>query len=125
MWPDRRLLDLFKIDLPIVQAPMAEIMDAELVIAASKAGALGSLPCAALSVDKVREQMEFIGERTTGPINLNFFCHSPIEDEPSRQSSWLERLAPITLRWGSTRARPPRRRAARPSTPRCSIWSRS
>ena len=43
MWPDRRILDLFKIELPIVQAPMAGVMDAELVIAAAQAGALGSL----------------------------------------------------------------------------------
>ena len=35
MWPDRRLLDLFKIDLPIVQAPMAGAMDTELAIAAA------------------------------------------------------------------------------------------
>jgi len=55
MWPDRRLLDLFKTELPIVLAPMAGIMDADLVIAASQGGALGSLPCAMLSVEKARE----------------------------------------------------------------------
>jgi nitronate monooxygenase len=100
MWPDRRLLDLVKTDLPIIQAPMAGAMDAELVIAASRAGALGSLPCAALSVEKVREQVGFIRERTTGAINLNFFCHPPVEDEPSRQSSWLERLVPYYVALG-------------------------
>ena len=30
MWPDRRVLDLFKTEFPIVQAPMAGVMDAEL-----------------------------------------------------------------------------------------------
>src|SRR4051794_24361387 len=50
MWPDRRLVDLFKTELPIVLAPMAGVMDAELVIAAAEGGALGSLPCAMLSV---------------------------------------------------------------------------
>ena len=30
MWPDRRLLDLFKTEFPIVLAPMAGIMDADL-----------------------------------------------------------------------------------------------
>ena len=29
MWPDRRLLDLFQIDHPIVLAPMAGAMDFE------------------------------------------------------------------------------------------------
>lgn len=42
MWADRRLIELFKTEHPIVEAPMAGVMDAELVIAA---GAIGSLPC--------------------------------------------------------------------------------
>ena len=44
MWPDRKLLDLFRTEFPIVLAPMAGVMDAELVIAAAQGGALGSLP---------------------------------------------------------------------------------
>ena len=55
MWPDRRLIDLFRTEFPIVLAPMAGVMDAELVIAAAQGGALGSLPCAMLSVEKARE----------------------------------------------------------------------
>ena len=43
MWPDRRLLELFKTEFPIVLAPMAGVMDADLVIAASQGGALGSV----------------------------------------------------------------------------------
>jgi len=50
MWPDRRLLNLFKTEFPIVLAPMAGAMDADLIIAAAQGGALGSLPCALLSV---------------------------------------------------------------------------
>src|SRR6516162_4856960 len=60
MWPDRRLIDLFKTELPIVLAPMAGVMDAELVIAAAQGGALGSLPCAMLAPAKVREQVGII-----------------------------------------------------------------
>jgi len=52
MWPDRRLIDLFKTEFPIVLAPMAGAMDADLVIAAAQGGALGSLPCALLSVER-------------------------------------------------------------------------
>ena len=44
MWPDRRLIDLFKTEFPIVLAPMAGVMDADLVAAAAEGGALGSLP---------------------------------------------------------------------------------
>ena len=75
MWPDRRLLDLFKTEFPIVQAPMAGVMDADLVMAAAQGGALGSLPCAMLSVEKAREQVQVIRQRVLAPVNMNFACH--------------------------------------------------
>ena len=54
MWPNRRLMDLFKIEHPIVLAPMAGAMDWELAAAAAEGGALGSLPCAMLTPDGLR-----------------------------------------------------------------------
>jgi len=69
MWPDRRLIDLFKTEFPIVLAPMAGVMDADLVIAAAQGGALGSLPCAMLSVEKAREQVNIIRQRVSAPVN--------------------------------------------------------
>ena len=39
MWPDRRIIDLFKTEFPIVLAPMAGAIDHELVIAAAQGGA--------------------------------------------------------------------------------------
>ncbi len=94
MWPDRRILDLFKIELPIVQAPMAGAMDWELPAEAAAAGALGSLPCAMLNASQVREQMARIRARTSKPINLNFFCHAPPALSNAREARWRERLAP-------------------------------
>ena len=41
------------LNLPVVQAPMAGVQDAELTIAVSKAGGLGSLPCAMLTPETV------------------------------------------------------------------------
>ena len=41
MWPDRRFLDLVKTEHPIVLAPMAGVMDAELVIAVAQGGGAG------------------------------------------------------------------------------------
>ena len=38
MWPDQRILDLFGIELPIIQAPMAGLVFSEMVIAVSEAG---------------------------------------------------------------------------------------
>jgi len=46
MWPDNRILDLFGIKLPIIQAPMAGSAASDIVVAVSEAGGLGSLPCA-------------------------------------------------------------------------------
>jgi nitronate monooxygenase len=94
MWPDRRLIDLFKTEFPIVLAPMAGVMDADLVIAAAQGGALGSLPCAMLSVEKAREQVNIIRQRVSAPINMNFFCHKAVAPDPARETAWKQRLAP-------------------------------
>ncbi|WP_454619467.1 NAD(P)H-dependent flavin oxidoreductase [Bradyrhizobium cenepequi] len=92
MWPDRRVVDLFKTEFPIVLAPMAGVMDADLVIAAAQGGALGSLPCAMLSAEKAREQVSVIRQRVSAPINVNFFCHRPEDVDPQREAGWKARL---------------------------------
>src|SRR6266852_6115289 len=91
MWPDRRLLDLFKTEFPIVLAPMAGIMDADLVIAAAQGGALGSLPCAMISVEKAREQINIIRQRVSAPVNMNFFCHKAFD---AAMCALIEELKP-------------------------------
>jgi nitronate monooxygenase len=92
MWPDRRIIELFKTEFPIVLAPMAGVMDADLVIAAALGGALGSLSCAMISAEKAREQVNIIRQRVSAPINLNFFCHDPVEADPAREAGWKQRL---------------------------------
>ena len=92
MWPDRRFLDLVKTEFPIVLAPMAGAMDADLVIAAAQGGALGSLPCALISAEKTREQVNIIRQRVSAPVNLNFFCHIKVEIDPKREAGWKSRL---------------------------------
>ena len=72
IWPDRRLLDLFGIELPIILAPMAGSGTAALAIAVARAGGLGSLACALLSPDQVRAEVAIIRQGTSKPINLNF-----------------------------------------------------
>src|SRR3984957_936898 len=106
MWPDRRLIDFFKIEFPIVQAPMAGVMDADLVIAAAQGGALGSLPCAMLSADKAREQVQIIRQRVSAPVNMNFFCHTAVPADPSREAAWKERLSPYHQELGLDPASP-------------------
>ena len=93
MWPDRRILDLFSIERPILQAPMAGSSGSELAISVCEAGGLGSLPCAMLGAEQIRNEIGIIRQRTNMPVNLNFFCHTPPEDDPERESAWRRRLA--------------------------------
>jgi nitronate monooxygenase len=99
-WPDRRLLDLLRIEHPIIQAPMAGAMDWELVAAASAAGALGSLPGAMLTPEQVRDQVGKIRGRTNKPFNLNFFCHAPPPTDAAAEAAWRARLAPYYAELG-------------------------
>jgi nitronate monooxygenase len=94
MWPDRRLTDLFGIELPFVQAPMAGAMDHELAAAAAEAGALGVLPCAMLSEAQVREQAAKFRARTAKPLGLAYFCHVTPVPNNEREARWRDRLAP-------------------------------
>lgn len=94
MWPDRRVLDLFKIDVPIVQAPMAGVQDVDVMIGAAEGGALGSLPCAMISAEKAREQVQIFRQRVSAPLNMNFFCHTPVEADAAKEAGWRKRLTP-------------------------------
>jgi len=93
MWPDRRLLDLVGIELPIVQAPMAGANGSAMAIATGEAGGLGSLPCAMLDAAKIRAEIGVIRQRTAKPVNVNFFCHTPAGPDPAREAAWKARLA--------------------------------
>lgn len=95
MWPDRRLLDLVGLELPVIQAPMAGANGSAMTIAVSEAGGLGSLPCAMLDVAAVRAQIAVIRQHTTKPINVNFFCHTSPTPDPARHAQWTARLAPF------------------------------
>jgi nitronate monooxygenase len=89
---------LFGARLALIQAPMAGASGPELAIAAIDAGAIGSLPCALLAPDQMIAQATEVRSRSTGPLNLNFFCHrlSPPPDE----SAWEARLAPYYAEYG-------------------------
>ena len=106
-WPDRRLLDLFGIDQPIIQAPMAGNTTPELVIAVCEAGGLGSLACAQYNPAQAREAIEAVRRGTSRPINLNFFCHMPPDPDPVRMLRWRAALAPYYLEFGLDPALPP------------------
>jgi nitronate monooxygenase len=101
MWPDRRLLDLLKIDHPILQAPMAGAMDAELAIAVANAGALAALPAGMLNAEQLRDQVaQFRAATGNKPINLNFFAHKVPVPNNAREHAWREKLKPYYVELG-------------------------
>lgn len=106
MWPDRRLIDLFGIAHPIIQAPMAGAMDGALAAEVSHAGGLGSLPCAMLNAGQIRSEVEKIRRRTDKSFNLNFFCHIPPELNNAREAAWRDRLVPYYREFGLDPAAP-------------------
>ena len=98
--PFSTLQDLLGIELPIIQAPMAGVQGSALAIAVSNAGGLGSLPCAMLSVEVMRNELAAIKAQTTKPFNVNFFCHIPPAPNPEREALWRASLSPYYTEFG-------------------------
>ena len=94
MWPNRRLLDLFGIEHPIVQAPMVGSCTPDLAGAVANAGGLGSIGCGGKTVDLVRQEAEAIRARTNRPFNMNFFITTGETTEAPVLDSARERLKP-------------------------------
>ena len=87
----------FSVAQPLIQAPMAGVQGSALAIAVSQAGGLGSLPCAMLSPEQIKSEIQMIREATNAsepravPYNLNFFCHTPPPPSiatPEREAAW-------------------------------------
>ncbi|MEO8185949.1 MAG: nitronate monooxygenase [Burkholderiaceae bacterium] len=94
------LQQLLGIELPIIQAPMAGVQGSALAVAVSKAGGLGSLPCAMLGLDAMRSELAAIKAQTTQPFNVNFFCHVPPAPNAERETRWRTALAPYYAEFG-------------------------
>lgn len=85
---------LLGVELPIIQAPMAGVQGHELAVAVSNAGGLGSLPCAMLSTQGLRNQLAIINKQTSKPYNVNFFCHVPPQPNDEAETKWRKALLP-------------------------------
>ena len=95
-----KLSSVFATDRPIVQAPMAGIQGSRLAIAVSNAGGLGSLPCAMLSEEKIEAELTLIKSQTDKPFNLNFFCHTSPQADPTAEEAWRQLLSPYYDEFG-------------------------
>jgi nitronate monooxygenase len=95
-----KLSQLLGIELPIIQAPMAGAQGHALAVAVSNAGALGSIGCATLSIDALRNELAAIKAGTGKPFNVNFFCHVPPAPSAERESAWRAALLPYYRKYG-------------------------
>ena len=100
MSSDGDIRALFGIELPIIQAPMAGSQGSALAIAVSNAGGLGSLPCAMLSPEGIRKELQAITAATSKPYNVNFFVHEQPAPDQAREAAWRKTLAPYFAEYG-------------------------
>jgi nitronate monooxygenase len=94
------LQSLVGMELPIIQAPMAGVQGSALALAVAEAGGLGSLPCAQLGLDAMRQELAVIRSRTDRPVNVNFFCHTPPDVCAECEANWRAALAPYYAELG-------------------------
>jgi nitronate monooxygenase len=94
------LQQLLGISLPIIQAPMAGVQGSALAAAVSAAGGLGSLPCALLSPDAMRKELQALSAQATNPYNVNFFCHTQPEPNVARENAWRAALSRYFTEFG-------------------------
>ena len=94
------LQTLLNIEIPLIQAPLAGVQDSALALAVCNAGALGSLPCAMLSLDQLRQQLLELQTQTTMPYNVNFFCHALPAPNPIQDARWIAALTPYYAELG-------------------------
>jgi len=89
------LTELTGSELPIVQAPMAGVQAGALAIAVAEAGGPGSLPCAMLDADGIRDELTAIRDATDRPVNVNFFCHEPRAADADREAERSGDFSPL------------------------------
>jgi len=107
MWPRRDLLDLFGIEHPILQAPMAGDATPALAAAVSNAGGLGGLGCSGLAPDELRREVGAIRAATNRPFNLNFFAHPEPKPNAAADAATAALMAPFYAERGL--GKPPQR----------------
>jgi enoyl-[acyl-carrier protein] reductase II len=87
-----RLCDILGIDLPIIQAPMVQAATARLVVAASNAGALGSLSTVLMPAEQLRGEIDQVQERTERPFAVN---HILSQFDPAAWDVTMEARPPV------------------------------
>ena len=102
MWADRRLLDLFGIEHPILQAPMAS-RDGRRACDRRGKGRRARRTAGrdAQCGEVARPGRRNFGSATANePVNLNFFAHKLPVPNNAREHAWREKLKPYYAEFG-------------------------
>jgi nitronate monooxygenase len=95
------LLELLKIDWPIIQAPMAGTSTPAMAAAVSNAGGLGSIGVGSLTAAAAEDMIAAVRARSNRAFNVNLFCHRRAQSDPAHEQAWLERLRPEFCKFGA------------------------
>jgi len=69
------LMNKFSMEYPIIQAPMAGVTTAEMVVASLEAGILGAIGAGYMNADQTREIIRQVKKDSTKPFMVNLFAH--------------------------------------------------
>lgn len=96
-----RITDLFGIELPILQAPMAGVDTPVLAAAVSEAGGLGNIALGALSAAAARDKIAAVRFQTDRPFGVNVFTHATPRVDDEGNARWLAYLRPYFQEFGA------------------------
>ena len=94
-----QLLNLLKIQWPIIQAPMAGVSSPKMAAAVSNAGGLGSIALGASNAVNAAETIRQVQSQTSKPFNVNLFCHQPAHVNIAANAAWINRLKPLFAKY--------------------------
>ncbi|XXN65817.1 NAD(P)H-dependent flavin oxidoreductase [Enterobacter ludwigii] len=84
---------------PIIQAPMAGVSTPEMAAAVSNSGALGSISVGASTPQQAAIMIRKTRALTAAPLNVNVFCHAPVQRNPRLEQAWIQRFQPVFARY--------------------------
>jgi nitronate monooxygenase len=91
---------LNELAIPIIQAPMLGATTAQIAIAVSEAGGLGTLAAAGSSPEKLLQEVAAMREATDRPFAVNIFILDEVSPDPATIETALARLKPWRERYG-------------------------
>jgi len=103
--PTKHMLD--KLPIPIIQAPMVGASTFEMVVAVSRAGALGSFGAGAMSPDQIEAEVRRVRAATDRPFGVNLFVLEPATPGADEVDAAIDRLRPWYARLGLDPPAPP------------------